>query len=85
MARQRGHSVVKQAESLNLERDEWLSLVTAWINNERDRFIIRRHILDGRTYNQINDELEAMGEYPLSDRRLATIISKGMDKISSHL
>lgn len=33
----------------------------------------------------INDELEAMGEYPLSDRRLATIISKGMDKISSHL
>ena len=85
MARPRGRSVAKQAESINLQRDEWLHLVDAWINNERDRYIIKRHILDGRTYNQINDELEAMGEYPLSDRRLATIISKGMDKISSHL
>lgn len=85
MGRRKGHSIKRQAALSNLARDEWLSLVDQWVFNERDRFIIRRHILDGRTYSQINDELEEMGEYPLSDRRLAYIISKGMDAISKHL
>lgn len=85
MARPRGRSVAKEAAGLRLGRSAWEDLLNEWVFNERDRFIIRRHILDGRTYNQINDELEAMGEYPLSDRRLAYIISKGMDAISKHL
>lgn len=85
MERPRGHSVAKQAESLNLRRDEWLRLVNEWINNERDRYIIKRHILDGVGYIRINRELEEMGEYSLSDRALAKIISKGFDKISKHI
>lgn len=85
MARQRGQPIGKEAESLQLSRERWERLVNEWINNERDRYIIKRHILDGVGYIRINRELEEMGEYPLSDRALAKIISKGFDKISKHI
>ena len=85
MARQRGHSIAEEVRIFQLGREQWEELIVRWLNNERDRYIISRHVLDGATYNKINNELEAMGEYPLSDRRLSQIIGRGIDTIAKHV
>lgn len=48
MGRRRGQCIAKQVAVSHLGRSEWLSLVDEWILNERDRYIIKRHLLDGR-------------------------------------
>lgn len=85
MARQRGHSVAKEVSARQLGRKEWEDLLEQWLLNERDRYIIKRHVLDGVTYEKLNTELEGMGYYPLSDRALCKVISKGMDILSRHI
>lgn len=85
MARQRGHCIAEEVRIYQLGREQWEELIVRWLNNERDRYIITRHVLDGVKYEKLNKELEAMGEYPLSDRRLSQIISRGIDTIAKHL
>ena len=85
MARLRGRSVQSEAKSRQLNRDDWCALADKWIFSERNRFIFVRHVLDGVKYEQLNNELIAKGEYPLSDRQLAGIISKSMDIITAHI
>lgn len=38
-------------------RSEWDHLIDEWIYSERDRYILRRKLLDGVTFDQIFDEL----------------------------
>lgn len=85
MGRPRGHGLKKEAVARRLSRHEWDELIDRWIFNERDRFIVRRHILDGVTYARINEELKMRGDFPLSERRLAQIISRCFDAIDKHI
>lgn len=85
MGRARGRSVQSEVRARQLERNDWESLVTAWIFNERDRYIFVRHVLDGVHYEQLNSELKARGWYVLSDRHLSRIIGRCFDIIAPHI
>lgn len=60
-------------------RTEWEHLIDEWIFSERDRKILKRRLLDGLTY----DELEA--EFNLSSDRLKRIVYKEQGKLFKHL
>lgn len=85
MARPRGRSVRADLRARQLDRAAWEGLIDNWIFSERDRYILKRHVLDGVKYEKLNKELKARGEYELSDRRLTEIIGKGFDEILKHL
>lgn len=85
MARARGHSVVEEARAYQLKREHWLDLVYEWLDNERNRYIMIRHVLDGVTFEQLNKELKAMGQYELSNRQFSRIISKSFDILEKHI
>lgn len=40
-------------------RSEWEHFIDEWIFNEIDRYILRRKLLDGLTYDEITEELNA--------------------------
>lgn len=85
MARPRGRSVRADMRARQLDRAAWDDLVDNWIFSERDRYILKRHVLDGVTYEKLNTELAAHGWYELSDRRLTEIIGRGFDEILKHI
>lgn len=54
-------------------------LVDEWIFNEQHREMIKRNLLDGRTYEQIAEEFD------MSTRQVARIIPKLQDKLFRHM
>ena len=64
---------------IELSRTEWENLIDEWIFNERDREILKRRLLDGLTYKELQDE------FNLSIDRLKRIIYKGQNKIFKHI
>lgn len=65
--------------NIDLSRTEWENLINEWIFSERDRNIIKRRLLDGLTYKELQDE------FNLSIDRLKRIIYKGQNKIFKHI
>ena len=51
--------------------DRLAEAIDRWIRNERDRKLLKRRLIDGRTY----DELSV--EFYLSRRQVARIIARG--------
>ena len=45
-------------EQFNLNRFEWEDLIDKWIFDEQDRAILKRKLLDGRTFEQVAEEFE---------------------------
>lgn len=43
-------------EIYNLSRSEWEKLIDEYIFNEEHRAMLKRHLLDGRTYEQIAEQ-----------------------------
>jgi DNA-directed RNA polymerase specialized sigma24 family protein len=66
-------------KNIDLSRTEWENLINEWIFSERDRNIIKRRLLDGLTYKELQDE------FNLSIDRLKRIIYKGQNKIFKHI
>ncbi len=66
-------------DDYNLSRTEVDHLIDEWIFNERDRQILKRRLLDGRTYEQLAEEFD------LSTQRVKTIVYKCQDKLFCHL
>lgn len=54
----------------SIPNDQLEQEIARWIKTERDRAIMRRHLIDGRTY----DELSV--EFYLSRRQVARVIAK---------
>ena len=65
--------------NIDLSRSEWENLINEWIFSERDRNIIKRRLLDGLTYKELQEE------FNLSIDRLKRIIYKGQNKIFKHI
>ena len=66
----------------NLSRSQLLVLIDEWIvgkNGERNRAILKRRLIDGKTYEQIAEEFD------LSVRQTKTIIYKEMQKLIRHI
>lgn len=63
----------------NHSRSEWESLIDEWIFNERYRKIIKRRLLDGRTFEELAEE------FNMSPTGIKKIIYKSIDKLSKHI
>ena len=60
-------------------RSEWENLIDEWIFSERDRNILKRRLLDGLTYKELENE------FNLSIDRLKRIVYKSQNKLFKHL
>ena len=66
-------------EHYDLSRSEWENLVDEWIFNELHRAMLKRNLLDGRTYEQIAEEFD------MSTRQVARLIPKLQEKLFKHI
>ena len=66
-------------ESYDLSRSEWENLIDEWIFSERDRAMLKRNLLDGRTYEQIAEQFD------MSTRQVARLIPKLQEKLFKHV
>lgn len=63
----------------NKSRSETEKIIDEWIFHERNRSIIKRRLLDGKTYEQLAEEFD------LSTQQIKTIIYKCQDILFCHL
>jgi AraC-like DNA-binding protein len=61
---------VKIPNDTNLDRYQWEDLIDRWIFNEEHRAMLKRNLLDGKTYEQLADEFQ------MSSRQVASLIPK---------
>lgn len=69
---------IMRADAFNLSRTEWIELIDLWIFNETDRAILKRRLLDGRTYEQLAEE------FNYSDRQIKTRVYKAEKQLLKH-
>lgn len=60
---------------LDLSRSEIVNAIDEWILNERDREMLKRRLIDGKTYEALSYEFD------LSVRHIKTIIYKAEEKL----
>ena len=70
---------IMRADAFNLSRAEWVELIDLWIFNETDRAILKRRLLDGRTYEQLAEE------FHYSDRHIKTRVYKAEKQLFKHI
>lgn len=61
--------------------------IEEWVigrNGERDRIIMRMHLFDGITFQEMQKRLDKTG-YPLSIDRLKQIINRRLPQIQKHI
>ena len=64
---------------IDLCRDDWERLIDQWIFSERDRKILKRRLLDGITYERLEDEFQ------MSVRNLKNIVYKSEKILIKHV
>jgi DNA-directed RNA polymerase specialized sigma subunit len=62
-------------DNYDLSRSDWENLIDEWIFSERDRAMLKRNLLDGRTYEQIAEQFD------MSTRQVARLIPKLQEKL----
>ena len=70
---------IMRAGEFNLSRAEWIELIDLWIFNETDRAILKRRLLDGRTYEQLAEE------FNYSYRQIKTRVYKAEKQLFKHI
>lgn len=70
---------IMRADAFNLSRTEWIELIDLWIFNETDRAILKRRLLDGRTYEQLAEE------FNYSDRHIKNRVYKAEKQLFKHI
>lgn len=63
----------------SLCRSEWEKLIDEWIFNEQHREMLKRNLLDGRTYEQIAEQFD------MSTRQVARIIPRLQNQLFKHI
>ena len=66
---------MKKMELYNLSRSEWENLIDEYIFKEEHRAMLKRNLLDGRTYEQIAEQFDC------SRDKVARLIPKLQDKL----
>lgn len=66
---------MKMPNNIDIPRSEWERLIDEWIFNERDRAILKRRLLDGRTFEQLAEEFD------LSTQNIQRIVYKAQNKL----
>ena len=70
---------IMRADTFSLSRAEWIELIDLWIFNETDRAILKRRLIDGRTYEQLAEE------FNYSDRHIKTRVYKAEKQLFKHI
>lgn len=70
---------MKKMENYDLSRSEWENAIDEWIFNELHRAMLKRNLLDGRTYEQIAEQ------FRMSTRHVARLIPKLQEKLFKHI
>lgn len=70
---------MKKTELYNLSRSEWENLIDEWIFDETHRAMLKRNLLDGRTYEQIAEQFDC------SRDKVARLIPKLQNKLFSKI
>ena len=68
----------KQNNIPDLPRSQWEHLIDEWIFSERDRYILKRYLLDGICYEPLSEEVE------LSVRQNKNIVYKTENILYKH-
>ena len=66
---------MKIPNECNLDRYQWEDLIDRWIFDEEHRAMLKRNLLDGRTYEQIAEQFDC------SRDKVARLIPKLQNKI----
>ncbi len=66
---------MKMPNNIDIPRSEWERLIDEWIFNERDRAILKRRLLDGKTFEQLAEEFD------LSTQNIQRIVYKSQNKL----
>lgn len=61
--------------NIDIPRSEWEHLIDEWIFSERDRAILKRRLLDGKTFEQLAEEFD------LSTQNIQRIVYKSQNKL----
>lgn len=64
-----------KTDDYDLSRTEWENLIDEWIFNETHRELLKRNLLDGRTYEQLAEEFDC------SRQKVALLIPKLQNKL----
>lgn len=64
---------------ITMSRSQLTLIIDEWIFNERNRNIIKRRLLDGKTYESLAEEFD------LSVQQIKNIVYKCQDNLSCHL
>lgn len=71
---------------IELSRSQKEYLIDEWICDERARYILKRRLLDGVTFERLADELENDPRFiGLSVRQIQTIARKGRQTLLKHI
>ena len=62
----------------DLPRSQWEHLIDEWIFSQRDRYILKRYLLDGICYEPLSEEVE------LSVRQTKNIVYKAENILYKH-
>lgn len=68
----------------NVSNSEIEHLIDEWVHSKRDRMILKMRLIDGKTYQQISDDLYKEGII-LSVRQLKNVIYKAQRQLFKHL
>ena len=66
---------MKIPNEIDISRSEWERLIDEWIFDETHRMMLKRNLLDGRTYEQIAEQFDC------SRDKVARLIPKLQDKL----
>ena len=66
---------MKMPNNIDIPRSEWERLIDEWIFNERDRAILKRRLLDGKTFEQLAEEFD------LTTQNIQRIVYKSQNKL----
>lgn len=85
----RGRESAKQAhEVAELGADAVRCLIDEWIigktNAYRDRYILKRRLIDGVPYCILTEMVEAEFHQPLTERQLRRIVAAGIKTLKRH-
>lgn len=64
---------MRRTEICERSISEWSHLIDEWVYSERDRYILKRHLLDGLTYEQLAEDTG------LSTRQIARVVPKAKE------
>ena len=66
---------MKIPSEIDISRSEWERLIDEWIFDETHRMMLKRNLLDGRTYEQIAEQFDC------SRDKVARLIPKLQEKL----